>query len=200
MSKNSIIKICSNISIYRKVVHVQCSKMKINPSQISEEGPYAKVLPLLQHQILLILLLRVKKRYQWPIMIKKHKKPSLKQLFIRLYWSYYKVLIKKHICLWYSKFNKNYLIWSLLRVYETLSNILGDLGNSNPMVGNLPIHDSMKDTTPRGKRTQSFRRNPFQNPPRYPTRKGYWLTVLIKILLFMLLVEELIKPFNMLLM
>ena len=33
--------------------------------------------------------------------------------------------------------------------------------------------DSMKDSTSRGQRTQSYRRNPFQNPPRYPTRKGY---------------------------
>ena len=57
------------------------------------------------------------------------------------------------------------------------------MGSSIPMVGNLPIHDSMKDTTPRGKRTQSYRRNPFQNPPRYPTRKGYWMRFLIYILL-----------------
>ena len=53
--------------------------------------------------------------------------------------------------------------------------ILGDFTSANPMMGNTHhmIQDPLKDTTPRGKRTQSFRRNPFQNPPRYPTRKGY---------------------------
>jgi len=61
-------------------------------------------------------------------------------------------------------------------VYQTLLKILqGDFTSANPMMGNTHhmIQDPLKDTTPRGKRTQSFRRNPFQNPPRYPTRKGY---------------------------
>ena len=53
--------------------------------------------------------------------------------------------------------------------------ILGDLSGTNPMIRIPQNHgdDSMKDATSRGKRTQSYRRNPFQNPPRYPTRKGY---------------------------
>jgi len=61
-------------------------------------------------------------------------------------------------------------------VYQTLLKILqGDFTNPNPMMGSTHqmSQDPLKGTTPRGKRTQSFRRNPFQNPPRYPTRKGY---------------------------